>query len=157
SAHSAASTSSGVVTNATASTDETGATAIQGFSFASNTGALQSLGTSPDAFGFAGVTLAPGSGVLESVVSNNSAINADLGAPSPRANVAAMGDEHVISLAGTTGPQTITSTDTFTLNGSSLGGTLVAGLVGGSGSFSAGTDSLSFTASVNGVVVEQDS
>ena len=86
----------------------------------------------------------------------NAASAADLGAVNPNATILGFGTQGGFALAAASGPQTLTSTEAFTLNTVGLSGHLIAGLIGDQ-VLGAGFSSLNFSASVEGVVVVSQS
>ena len=153
--HAAATTSGGAVSNATASTDATGGGAMTAAGSAIDQGSplAATLGVNSD---FATIVTRPDAIFVSTLLAQpaNAAINTVLGGPS--ATILGYGAQGGAGLAGANGAQTLSSSEQFTLNASGLSGHLAVGLVG-SQVLGSGFSSLSFTATVGGVTVMNQS
>ena len=118
--------SSGLVTNVTATTSTSGGGTLTGESGANIGGSLSGEFTSQ----FSASAFAVGSpnSSVNSIISTNSNINAQLGSGNAHAVVFGAGTMSAFGESNATGTQTLTSSETFTLNATNLAGNLILGL-----------------------------
>ena len=118
--------SSGLVTNVTATTSTSGGGTLTGESGANIGGSISSEFSSQ--FSASASAVGSPNSSVNSIISSNSNINAQLGSGNAHAVVFGAGTMSAFGASNATGTQTLTSSETFTLNATNLAGSLILGL-----------------------------
>ena len=139
-----------MVTGVEATTDALGAGTLTASSSANIGGVVPGFsgsGVADFAFALGFPADPPTSGLISDILADNAAIAGELGGPN--AEFFGYGTQGATASADASGPETLTSTEQFTLNGADAAGDLIVGLIGDI-SFGTGFTSLTFTVTVGG-------
>ena len=140
----------GLVTNVTASTNTSGAGTQTSQSEANVDGDFPTVqGSTFSAYAFASGL--PNTSQVDAVISANSNINAKLGSSNTHAVILGYGTEGSYATSASSGTQTLTSSQTYTLNAAGLSGNLILGLA--SPQSGSGFTSLTITTKVGGATI----